>query len=289
MAQVGTRVMQQRRLRAELRRIRERAGHTQKAAAESLGWSTSKIIRIETGAVTVSPADVMALLHVYEVNDKPLADELVGITRSKNEMWWDAYRKYHSQQFLDFLDYEHAAIRIRQYIGFVVPGLLQTEEYATHLINGYTDDEEFAKRGVELRMRRQQRLSEEDAPHAWFVLDEAVLHRWIGGADVMRQQLTHLKEVARRPNITIQVVPFKTGMHPGMIGSFTIFEYQSGNEESDYVVNVEDPHREVLIRDDPDTASKYVETFYNLEDFAVGKEHLDAIIDPVIETMRHET
>jgi transcriptional regulator with XRE-family HTH domain len=289
MAQVGTRVMQQRRLRAELRRIRERAGRTQKAAAESLGWSTSKIIRIETGAVAVSPSDVMALLHVYDVNDKPLADELVAITRDKNEMWWDAYRKYHSQQFFDFLDYENAAIRIRQYIGFVVPGLLQTEDYAMALTSGYTDSEDVTKRKVELRMRRQQRLAEEGGPHAWFVLDEAVLHRWIGGPQVMRNQLVQLKEIARRPNVTIQVVPFKTGMHPGMIGSFTIFEFPSDGEDYDCVVNIEDPHREVLIRDDPETASKYVETFYELENFAVGKDQLDAVIDPVIETMRRQT
>lgn len=288
MAQV-TRVTQQRRLRAELRRIRERAGRTQKAAAESLGWSTSKIIRIETGAVAVSPSDVMALLHVYDVDDKALADELVAITRNKNEMWWDAYRKYHTQQFFDFLDYENAAIRIRQYIGLVVPGLLQTEDYALALTRGYTDTDEMAKGKVEVRMRRQQRLTGEDAPDAWFVLDEAVLHRWIGGPEVMRNQLLHLKEMARRPNITIQVVPFKTGMHPGMIGSFTIFEFPSDGDNPDYVVNIEDPHREVLIRDDPNTASKHVETFHALENFAAGKDELDAIIDPVIETMRRET
>lgn len=287
MAQVGTRVMRQRRLRAELRRLRERAGDTQKTAAQSLQWSTSKIIRIETGAVTVSPSDVMAMLHVYDVDDKTLADELVAIARSKDEMWWDAYRENHSQQFLDFLDYENAATRIRQYIGYVVPGLLQTEDYATALINGYTEDKEIARRGVELRMRRQQRLSEKDGPHAWFVLDEAVLHRWIGGSGVMRDQLTYLKEVARVPNITIQVVPFKTGMHPGMIGSFTIFEFKYDGE-NDYIVNVEDPHREALIRDDPETTSKYVKSFYELEDFAVGGDELDALIDPMIEALRHE-
>ena len=287
MAQVGTRVMQQRRLRAELRRLRERAGSTQKTAAESLHWSTSKIIRIETGAVAVSPSDVMAMLHVYDVADKTLADDLVAISRSKDEMWWDAYRKYHGQQFLDFLDYENAATSIRQYIGFVVPGLLRTEDYATALIRGYTDDDEIIERGVALRLRRQQRLSEENAPRAWFVLDETALHRRIGGPDIMRDQLTHIKEVARRPNMTVQVVPFKTGMHPGMIGSFTIFEFESDGEH-DYIVNIEDPHREALIRDDPETTSKYLQTFYELEDFAIGKDGLDAVVDPLIEALRQE-
>lgn len=285
MAHAGTRVMQQRRLRAELRRLREDASLTQKSAAESTGWSTSKIIRMETGGVHISPSDVMALVHVYKSTDQELNDELLAITRAKDTMWWDAYRDSYPRQFLDFLDFENSAVRIRQYMGFVIPGLLQTEEYARALIRGYANGAEVVERGVAVRMRRQQRLTAEDGPQSWFVIDEAALHRWIGGADVMRHQLTRLKEVAREPKISIRVVPFAAGMHPGMRGSFTIFEYPL----EDFVVNVEDPHSDALIRDDPESASRYVETFYELEEFAIGDDELDKVIDPVVDTMRTST
>jgi transcriptional regulator with XRE-family HTH domain len=286
MAQVGTRVMRQRRLRAELRRIRERAGRTQKDAAGSLGWSTSKIIRIETGVVAVSPADVMALLHVYELDDRALADELIGITRSKDAMWWDEYRNVLEPQFLDFLDYENSAVRIRQHIGFVVPGLLQTKEYTAAVLDSYSLDADAVRHRTDIRMRRQQRLSEKDGPRASFVLDEAVLHRTIGGPAVMRDQLARIKEAAREPNITIQVVPFEQGTHRAMIGNFMVLEFAPG--DGDPVVNIEDPHREVMVRDDPEMATRYLETFRDLEDFAADADQVDAIVDRVLETMPRE-
>lgn len=286
MAQVGARATQQRRLRAELRRIREGAGHTQKAAAEALGWSMSKIIRIETGVVPVSPADVMALLHVYELDDKALADELVGITRSKEEMWWDAYRKHLSPQFLDWLDYENSACHIKEYIGFAVPGLLQTEAYATALLDSYGLDAETVKHRVEVKMRRQEQLSEKDGVRATFVLDEAVLHRRIGSATVMRDQLARLKEAAREPTVTMRVVPFDRGTHRAMISSFVVMELAPGI--GDPVVLIEDPHRDTVIREDTETTGRFLETFRELEEFAAGPDQVDAIVDSVMETMRHK-
>ena len=279
MAQVGTRATQQRRLRAELRRIRERTGHTQKAAAEALGWSMSKIIRIETGVVAVSPADVMALLHVYELDDKALADELVGITRSKEPMWWDEYRPFVSQRFLDWLDYENSARSIKQYSGFALPGLLQTESYASAVLESFGLEPDIVKHRVEARMRRQQRLSEKDGPHASFVLDEAVLHRVVGGPEVMRDQLLRLREAAREPAVDIRIVPFANGLHRGMSGHFTVLEFAPDGGEP--VVNVKDAHTDVVIRDDAETTGRYLRTFHELEAFAVSG-------DKIIEAMRHE-
>src|ERR687887_268850 len=103
MGQRETSVVRQRRLRTELRRIREESGRTQKVVAEALGWSTSKVIRIETGAVIVSTSDVMALLHYYRINDPDLAEDLLAATRVRDEGWWDEYRGYYRQQFVNFL------------------------------------------------------------------------------------------------------------------------------------------------------------------------------------------
>ncbi|HEY7596487.1 MAG TPA: helix-turn-helix transcriptional regulator [Actinophytocola sp.] len=281
MAQVGARVMQQRRLRSELRRIREGAGRTQKWAAEALGWSMSKVIRIETGVVPVSPADVMAMLHVYELDDRRLADELVAITRTRTAMWWDEYRDILSDQALDLLDYENSATGIRQYIGFAMPGLLQTDEYAMAAA-GRLAGPDTVERLVEVQQRRQHRLSESDGPQASFVLDEAVLHRRVGGPSVMRNQLLHLKEVANAGDVTILVVPFTSGTHLGMAASFTIFEFAP--EYGDSIVTITDPHREAVIRDDPESAKKYAGTFRELQDLATDR--LDEIIDPLLETMR---
>ncbi len=286
MAQVGTRATQQRRLRSELRRIRESTGRTQKAAADALGWSMSKIIRIETGVVVVSPGDVMALMHLYELGDKALADELVGITRSKDEMWWDEYREHLSPQFLDWLDYENSACRIRQSIGFVVPGLLQTEDYATAVLDSHGLDARTVRQHVEILLRRQHRLSAKDGPAASFVLDEAVLHRRVGGPAVMRDQLLRLKDAARQPNISIRIVPFARGTHRGLVGSFTVLEFPPGRGEP--VVNIEEPQRDVLLRDDPETTGRYLATFREIENFA-GDHELDDIVDQVIETMRRDT
>lgn len=274
-------VMQQRRLRGELRRMRDTTGHTQKAVAESLGWSVSKVIRIETGAVHVSTSDVMALLHFYGLSDQDQTKDLLAITRAKEEAWWDAYRPFYSQQFIDFLGYEDSTVRIRQFIGHVVPGLLQTEDYAKTLIAGYQPDEDWVERAVRVRMRRQRILEPEAGRQAWFLIDEAALHRWIGGPTVARAQLAHLKEMAKRPNISIRVVRFSAGMHIGIKASFTLFEFASDDE--DMIVNIENADRDALVRDDLDTTSQFVESFYALEEIATAAEDLDRTIDSVLD------
>lgn len=287
MAQGGSRVMQQRRLRADLRRIRDDAGHTQKVVAESLGWSVSKVIRIETGAVQVSTSDVMALLHFYGITDEAHTEELLTITRTKDEAWWDAYRPVYKQQFLDFLDYENSAARLRQFISFAVPGLLQTEAYMRTLFRGYMDEPERIERAVRIRLRRQQVLASDRGKQFWFIIDEAALHRWFGGPDVIREQLDHLREIARQPNVSIRIVPFSVGMYPGVRGSFTVMEFPSDDE--DLIVNIESPHSDALIRDDLETTSEFVETFYALDDYATPDGDLDKALDSVIDRMRLDT
>lgn len=280
----GAAPVEQRRLRAELRRIRDESGRTQKVVAEALGWSISKIIRMETGAVNISTSDLMALLSYYEINDPAHKEQLLTITRGKEEAWWDQYRPYHQQQFMNFLGYEDAAIEMRQFMGLTLPGLLQTEQYMRALFTGYMNEPEVIERETSIRIRRQEILARADGPRVQWIIDEAVLHRWVGGPAIMVEQLLHIKEMAERPNISIRIVPFTAGVNPGMLGSFTIFELTS--EIEDYVVILEAQSRDTLIRDDPETISKYVEVFYQLHDHACDEEDVNNIVDPVIDSMR---
>ena len=288
MAQGGTRVMQQRRLRAELRRIRSTCGHTQKSVAEAMNWSTSKVIRIETGVTNVSTSDVMALLNFYGVDDRTRAEELVAITRAKERMWWDSYRDYFSQQFLNFLDYESSATHIRQYMAVMVPGLLQIEAYIRAVISANGDPPESVEPGVRVRIRRQQLLAEKNGRQACFLIDEAALHRWIGGPDVLLRQLVRLNELARQPNITVRIVPYSVGMHPGLSSpSFTILDFLPQDE--DPIVSIDDPHREELNQADKETHGEFIRTFNTLEAVAAREDESTKIIDSVIAGVRLST
>lgn len=288
MAQGGTRVMQQRRLRAELRQIRSTCGHTQKSVAEAMNWSTSKVIRIETGVTNVSTSDVMALLNFYGVSDQIRAQELVAITRAKERMWWDSYRDYFSQQFLNFLDYESSAARVRQYMAVMVPGLLQIEDYIRAAISANGDPPECVEPGVRVRIRRQQLLAEENGRQAYFLIDEAALHRWIGGSDVLVRQLVRLNELARQPNISVRIVPYRVGMHPGLSNpSFTILDFFPQDEEP--IVSIDDPQREVLNQADKETHGEFIRTFRALQDVAASEDESTRIIDSVTAGVRLST
>jgi transcriptional regulator with XRE-family HTH domain len=287
MARGGSRAVEQRRLRTELRRLREHAGHTQKAVAERLNWSISKVIRIETGAVRASTSDVRALLHFYELSDPDRTRDLIAITQTNSEAWWDEYRSFYKQPFLDFLDYEDSAIGIRQYIGSVVPGLLQTEEYMRSIFAYYDYETEQFERAVYMRQRRQKLLDPELGRQTWFIIDEAALRRWIGGREVIVRQLAHLKEMAKRPNVNIQMVPFSVGMHAGIPGGFTIFEIPTTEDE--YVLYLETPRHDDIIRDDLETTSEFLESFYRLEEAATPTEELDKVLDDLAESMRLDT
>ncbi|MBA8927768.1 transcriptional regulator with XRE-family HTH domain [Kutzneria viridogrisea] len=278
-------MVQQRRLRAELRRARDEAGRTQKDVATALGWSTSKVIRIETGAVAVSTSDVMALLHYYGINDER-ADTLLAVTRAKEEAWWDSYRTVFGQQFLNLLAYEDSSSCIRQFQSLVVPGLLQTPDYARAVITAYGVEPATAEMGIKVRLRRQELLTSDRCPQILVVLDENAIHRRVGGPAVMRDQLRRLKELGEHPRISIQVLPFSSGVLPAMKASFTIFEFPE--DEDEHVVNLEDPHNWALIRDDAEITSRYLESFDVLQEAARPAAELGAALDPLIESLDRE-
>ncbi|MGH3926320.1 MAG: helix-turn-helix domain-containing protein, partial [Pseudonocardiaceae bacterium] len=182
-------------LGAQLRRLREAMGLTREAAGYTIRASESKMSRLELGRVSFKERDVADLLILYGVTDADERDSLLSLARQANEPgWWHRYSDLLPSWFQAYVGLEEAASRIRTYEVQLVPGLLQTEEYARAVTaQGLeTKSPEEVDRWVSLRMRRQRLLTRAGAPRLWAVVDEAALRRPIGGRDVMRGQLEHL-------------------------------------------------------------------------------------------------
>lgn len=216
--------VRRRRLAAELRRLREAADLTIDEVASKLECSASKISRIETGHVGVTPRDARDMLELYGVSGNARA-ELVQLAReARTRGWWHAYSEVFTGTFVGL---EADASSLRAFQALLVPGLLQTEDYARAVIRALrpdADEGDIEKR-VSARMERQRPLTDPAPPEYWAVIDEAVVHRSVGGPKVMAAQLRRLLELAALPHVTIQVVPFGTGAHPGMEGPFLILSF----------------------------------------------------------------
>jgi transcriptional regulator with XRE-family HTH domain len=225
---------------ARLRRLRTEMGLTREEAAEAIRASEWKIHRLENGQVGFKDRDIVDLLQLYEVTDPEEVAEFVTLAREANTPgWWRHYGDLLPSWFRTYVDLEAAATLIRSYEAQFVPGLLQTDDYMRAVVQGaHLDDsgEEMGRR-VRLRMARQTLLTQEHPPRLWAVVDEAALRRPVGGREVMRGQLERLLEASRLPNVTLQVLPFAAGAHPGMVGSFSILRF--GDQELPDLVYLE--------------------------------------------------
>ncbi|MEO3812019.1 helix-turn-helix transcriptional regulator [Sphaerisporangium sp. B11E5] len=217
-----------RQLISELRRLREAAGMTQADVAERLDWHHTKVFRIETGRTSPHPNDVRTLLGLYGVIEESDQNALIQLARNaRKHGWWYAYRDILPSHYQVYIGLESEAASIRSFELAVVPGLLQTRDYARALMTSgplELDHDEIERR-VEVRMTRQKILDAPDRPQLWVILDEAVLHRPVGGREVLCAQIRRLLEASEQAKITIQVLPFRLGAHPGMIGPFTVLGF----------------------------------------------------------------
>ncbi|MGY1456210.1 helix-turn-helix domain-containing protein [Streptomyces sp. SS8] len=210
-----------------LRDLRERAGKSFEEAARVLSVTTSTVRRMEKAEVGLRPLYVKALLESYGVGAEEADAFLALVEKANKPGWWHRFRSVLPDWFSLYVSLESEADLIRSYEPHCVPGLLQTEEYARALLRtGFPRaDEEELDRRVALRMGRQQLLAKPDAPRLWAVLDEQVLRRPVGGAGVMRAQIDRLVEVCAAPGISLQIMPFSAGPHPGMFGPFQLFRF----------------------------------------------------------------
>lgn len=267
-------LVQRRRLRAELRTARQDARYTQDQVAKAMEWSLSKVIRIESGSVGVSANDLRALLGLYGIVSPERADELLDLARaSRQSSWWSRrYKADISDQYLQFIEYEEAASVLRTYEPLLLPGLWQTQAYATAIIRELADPdipESLIGTRLEIRMRRQELLDQDPPPTISCVLDEAAVQRMAGQRDVAPGQVARLIEMAGRPNITLEIVPFSAGFHRGMLEPFHILEFPD-HEDSDVLFS-ESSRDTILSRDESGEIAGYRAVFEDLRDASLGE------------------
>jgi transcriptional regulator with XRE-family HTH domain len=257
--------VRRRRLSGELRRLRQRSELTGEKVADRFGWSVAKVSRVETGRTGISQKDLRDLLDLYGVKGEK-REALLSLAReSRKKGWWDAYADSLPTEYATYISLESEAGFIRSFCPQVVPGLLQTEDYARSVIRSALLNSPPAEINgrVEVRIERQGTLAGPDPLQLWVIFDEAVLHRQIGGPEVMRAQCERLIGWGERSNITLQVLPFTVGAHPATACAFSILTFREKYDPE--VAFVETM-----------TSSLYVENEMELYRYTLAFDHLRA-------------
>lgn len=274
MAEVRSPTLRRRELGARLRALRLEQGLTVDQVAELLLCSPSKVSRMETGQRGATQRDIRDLCKIYGVTQETQVASMMELAKEgKQQGWWQSYE-------LDFATYvglEQAATWLCYYQSSIVPGLLQTPEYARAMHQGSVPAEFTPERAdalIEVRLRRQQILTRDPPLRLEAIIDEAVLHRVVGGPGVMAAQLQHLVEVGNMPNVTLRAIPFGVGAHPAMDNMFNILEF---GDVAPRVVYVEGLMGWLFIEKERDVA-RYEQVLEHLREIALDpKETIDLI------------
>jgi transcriptional regulator with XRE-family HTH domain len=267
-----------RRLRADLQEVRLRLGLTQREVAVDLGWSLSKLLRVENGQVGVSRTDLKALLQRYDVTDPQTVEHYVRMAEQGRKQLWSSYRNVLHPEFFKYLEYEGSASRIRQFQPHVIPGLLQTEAYMRYLSEITSGDtpKDILHRQLEVREARQALLNRSDPPQLQFVLDEAVLRRCLGIAttapELANGQLERLLEIASQPSVAVQVVPFERGPYQGSSSPFVLLEFPDPGDPD--LLFRENGADSVATRGDPRKTAPFATLFERIAAIATAPEDL---------------
>lgn len=275
-------------LGSELRQLRLAAGITGARVVKKLIWSPSKLTRLETGEnSTVEPADVVALCSIYEADPETTARlrGYAAVTKTKRDWWLSPeYRPVTPPGLKAFLDLEATATALQNYEAEFVPGLLQTEAYVRVIyqraLQGLPPED--IERMVTLRTRRQEILSRPESPLKYTaIINEAVLHRTVGESRVMRGQLTHIVGVVEsRPNVRVQVVPYRVGAHSGMNGAFFVIQFPDklALRPMVYLEGLVD----ALVKRGDNDVERYVDAFSDLQALAPGPQESLSMIKEAI-------
>ncbi|WP_328459852.1 helix-turn-helix transcriptional regulator [Actinoplanes sp. NBC_00393] len=254
--------IRQRRLAGELKRLRVAAHLKQEHVAERTGLDASSIYRIERAMNKPQRRTVLTLLDLYGVTDPDRRATLLDWLKEPGDgqpLWFHRYEVYLPDVMMLFVKLEAEAESLRVYESMLVPGLLQTEEYAraiTRSVSGWPPEE--IERRVQVRLHRQDVLHRSAPMRFRAVLDEAAIRRVVGGPAVMRAQLEHLATASREPGITVQVMPFSTGEYPAMIGNFVLMDFATPFDRP--VVYLESSAGDAFIENEQDVA-RYAEFF----------------------------
>ncbi|MEV0699346.1 helix-turn-helix transcriptional regulator [Saccharopolyspora sp. NPDC050389] len=270
-----------RRLGSELRRLRESAGRTHREVAAHLDCSQGKISQIELGRVPVRTSDVRLMAEFYGATSDQLS-ALVDLAQdSKQRGWWQQYPSTAQRPGLQtYLGLETSAKAVSCYGSDPLPELLQTAEYSRALLTAgaHTYDPDELQERLTVISTRQQRLLGENPLELWAVLDEAALRRAVGGSGVMRQQLEHLVLLGYRRNVTIQVLPFRSGGHPLMGDRIAVFSFP--DDADPQVVHLGDSANSRFL-DKPDDTGDYLKAFEQVCARALNPKDSSAFISAI--------
>lgn len=274
------------RLARELHRLRKDAGLTRDEVAHHVGCSPVTIHRIETGVSGARVGDILLMLDLYEVTGeaKDLLVQLARDARARKLGWWQKVSEMIPNWFEVYVDLEDEASNLQEYQAEFVSGLLQTEDYARAIMRSAPEvpPEEEMERRVAIRMKRQERLTGDDPLKMWVIFNEAVLRREVGGPITMCQQLQRLIEASDLNNVTLQILPFRSGAHPAMYGSFVMLDFPKPSDPD--VVYVE-YWQGSLYLEDPSEVEGYTTLFHHLRANALGLDESRRLISQVMKEM----
>lgn len=245
---------------------------TQEQVARQLEWSPSKLIRVEGGKNAITRTDLQALLGVYDVTSEGRQERLQSLARGAREpAWWNTYRGELDAGFLNYVAYAAGAAYIRQFHGTVVPGLIQTPEYAEVLSTGKAS-ERARILAAKLRIQRQEELAKrQNPPRQHYIIDEAVIRRHVGikvDPAIMPAQLTRIADAAENDDlVTVRVIRFSAGAHMGLDGPFSLLEFDGDLDDVLYLEAR--PGASVMITGEDDRITEYRDTFELLLEHAL--------------------
>ncbi|MEO3793813.1 helix-turn-helix transcriptional regulator [Nonomuraea sp. B10E15] len=267
----------QRRLAAILRSLRKEKGMSRETVAERMGCSPPTITRIEAAQTGARIADVTMMLEIYEVPDHT-KEVLLQLARdARKRGWWDKISDSIPEYFQSYVGLEEDASSISGYESEYIPGLFQTEEYARAILNAEPTlpPEEELNDTLSIRMKRQERLSSDNPPEMWMVLNEAVIRRHVAGG-VMHRQLQHLLDLSSHNFITVQILAFDSGAHPAMNGGFRILKFPKLSDPD--IVYLEYWKGSIHL-EDPDDVADYNRLFDHLRARALGPDQSRRLIE----------
>ncbi|WP_433057972.1 helix-turn-helix domain-containing protein [Dactylosporangium sp. CS-033363] len=273
-----------RRLRDQLKRMREERSLQQVEVAQKLDWSTSKLIRIENGTVGISVTDLRALTGIYDAPAGEVEHLVELVRQTKGRTWWSSYPTINAA-YKNFIGFELDASRMLQYHLSIIPGLLQTQEYMRVLIPALRL-EPTAQPALEdlyaVRIRRQREIVEaEEGADITMLIDEAALRRPVGGPAVMREQYRHLQRAAASPRLTVAVLPLAAGPHAGLAGGFTIMEF-ADDVDGDLLVQ-ENATGNILLQDQPELVESYRKAFEGMLAHALRDERAVEFLETLVQ------
>lgn len=272
-----------RRLAGELRSLRQASGLTREDAAAQTNINSATLYRIETAKARPQRRTLLTLLDKYGVGDPERRAALVELSKQATQLGWlQAYESELPEEYTTYISFESEARSVRNYESLFVPGLLQTQGYTRAVVTAslpHASDDEIQKR-VETRAQRQAFITRDDPLKLSAIVDEAVLHREVGGAEVMAEQLRHLLDLTERPHITLQVLPYKVGAHPGMHGAFAVMDFPDAADPE--LVYIENMAGALYLEKEADIR-RYAEMFDQLRSAALNvadsRKFLDRLTD----------